>query len=312
MTSALAPRRVVRTPPREAPSWRHARSIGTIEETGIFSPTVADWDQPGHRRAEAEQAGGRAPCGPWAPSLNHELGRIQLALGLLALEKRDASTARRRLEAAIKRLQSAANRFWEAAALIALGRALAELGDANGARATLRVALQVGTSMGRWRLLRGWLEACAVTAAAEGRRDQALRLAAAAPAIAGWPGVLPVVLPSLSEAWLAAMRSVVGSRADAVWSDGADLPTEEAIAEALGTQADEDHPEPAAHRLTRREQEVVRLVAQGHTNREIAQALVISPGTARVHVERILSKLHLHSRIQLVVWAVGQHLSQTG
>ncbi|MBV9170776.1 MAG: hypothetical protein JOZ81_11885, partial [Chloroflexi bacterium] len=256
------------TPPREAPSWRHARSIGTIEETGIFSPTVADWDQPGHRRAEAEQAGGRAPCGPWAPSLNHELGRIQLALGLLALEKRDASTARRRLEAAIKRLQSAANRFWEAAALIALGRALAELGDANGARATLRVALQVGTSMGRWPLLRGW------------------------------PGVLPVVLPSLSEAWLAAMRSVVGSRADAVWSDGADLPTEEAIAEALGMHPDEDHPEPAAHRLTRREQEVVRLVAQGHTNREIAQALVISPGTARVHVERILSKLHLHSRIQ--------------
>ncbi|MBV9544053.1 MAG: response regulator transcription factor [Chloroflexi bacterium] len=186
------------------------------------------------------------------------------------------------MEAAIKRLQSAANRFWEAAALIALGRALAELGDANGARATLRVALQVGTSMGRWPLLRGW------------------------------PGVLPVVLPSLSEAWLAAMRSVVGSRADAVWSDGADLPTEEAIAEALGMHPDEDHPEPAAHRLTRREQEVVRLVAQGHTNREIAQALVISPGTARVHVERILSKLHLHSRIQLVVWAVGQHLSQTG
>ena len=54
------------------------------------------------------------------------------------------------------------------------------------------------------------------------------------------------------------------------------------------------------------------LVARGLSTREIAAALVIAEGTARVHVEHILAKLDLHSRAQLATWAVehgllGQH-----
>ena len=56
--------------------------------------------------------------------------------------------------------------------------------------------------------------------------------------------------------------------------------------------------------LTRREIEVVGLVAQGHTNREIAQELVLSSGTVKVHVQRIIRKLCVSDRNQAAVRAM--------
>jgi DNA-binding NarL/FixJ family response regulator len=63
--------------------------------------------------------------------------------------------------------------------------------------------------------------------------------------------------------------------------------------------------DPAAGRavLTPREQEIVELVARGHSNDEIAARMVISPLTAKTHVNRAMMKLHCRDRAQLVVWA---------
>lgn len=55
--------------------------------------------------------------------------------------------------------------------------------------------------------------------------------------------------------------------------------------------------------LTVREQEIVELVARGLTNDEIAARMVISPLTAKTHVNRAMTKLHCRDRAQLVVWA---------
>jgi DNA-binding NarL/FixJ family response regulator len=55
--------------------------------------------------------------------------------------------------------------------------------------------------------------------------------------------------------------------------------------------------------LTSREAEVLTLVAQGNSNQELAEALFISPATAKTHVNRILSKLGLRDRVQLVIFA---------
>jgi len=52
--------------------------------------------------------------------------------------------------------------------------------------------------------------------------------------------------------------------------------------------------------LTARELEVMRLVASGRTNAEIAQALWLSPGTVRKHLEHVFSKLAVHSRTAAV------------
>ena len=60
--------------------------------------------------------------------------------------------------------------------------------------------------------------------------------------------------------------------------------------------------------LTDRELEVLRLVAQGMANRDIAKELFISENTVKNHVRNILEKLHLHSRMEAVVYAVRENL----
>lgn len=63
-----------------------------------------------------------------------------------------------------------------------------------------------------------------------------------------------------------------------------------------------------APKLTDRELQVLKLVAQGLSNREIAQQLFISENTVKNHVRNILEKLHLHSRMEAVVYAVREKL----
>jgi DNA-binding NarL/FixJ family response regulator len=55
--------------------------------------------------------------------------------------------------------------------------------------------------------------------------------------------------------------------------------------------------------LTAREHEVAKLVARGFTNRQIADALVISERTAQNHVQHILTKLGFGTRAQIAAWA---------
>ena len=68
----------------------------------------------------------------------------------------------------------------------------------------------------------------------------------------------------------------------------------------------------ALEALTDREREVVALVAAGLSNDEIAEALVISPATARTHVSRAMIKLHARDRAQLVVLAYESGLVAPG
>jgi NarL family two-component system response regulator LiaR len=63
-------------------------------------------------------------------------------------------------------------------------------------------------------------------------------------------------------------------------------------------------PEMQVESLTQRELDVVRLVAQGRSNHEIAQELVISEKTVKTHVSNILAKLNLGDRTQLAIYAL--------
>jgi pimeloyl-ACP methyl ester carboxylesterase/DNA-binding CsgD family transcriptional regulator len=64
----------------------------------------------------------------------------------------------------------------------------------------------------------------------------------------------------------------------------------------------------AEQALTAREREVVALLGQGHTNREIADLLLISERTAENHVHRVLHRLGLRSRTEVAAWAVEHGL----
>jgi NarL family two-component system response regulator LiaR len=73
------------------------------------------------------------------------------------------------------------------------------------------------------------------------------------------------------------------------------------------TKPAEQHP--TSDPLTQREVEVLRLVAQGRENPEIAETLVISEATVRTHVSNIMSKLHLASRTQVALFALREGLA---
>lgn len=62
--------------------------------------------------------------------------------------------------------------------------------------------------------------------------------------------------------------------------------------------------------LTPREREVALLIAQGHSNREIAEALVLSERTVTTHVTSILAKLGFTARTQVATWAAEKGLGR--
>ena len=66
---------------------------------------------------------------------------------------------------------------------------------------------------------------------------------------------------------------------------------------------------PTEEPLTEREMDVLRLVAQGLSNQDIAETLVIGEGTVRTHVSNILSKLHLANRTQAALYALREGLA---
>ncbi|WP_007512786.1 response regulator [Pseudofrankia saprophytica] len=70
----------------------------------------------------------------------------------------------------------------------------------------------------------------------------------------------------------------------------------------------DDRPQLPTPRLTDREMEVLRLVAKGMNNRDIAKQLFISENTVKNHIRNILEKLQLHSRMEAVVYAVREKL----
>ena len=100
---------------------------------------------------------------------------------------------------------------------------------------------------------------------------------------------------------LARVRDTLGESAfEQCCSEGAALGTTEAIAFAQRGHGERKRPASGWESLTPAELDVIRLLSEGLSNKDIAARLFISPRTAQTHLTHIYSKLNLPSRVQVV------------
>lgn len=164
------------------------------------------------------------------------------------------------------------------------------------------------------------LEVLAWVAESDQRPEDAVRLlGAVGSALDSVGGGLFRTLSDGHAQCVARTRAVLGEPTyDRLVSDGATLRFDDAVALALAGEGEADAVRGPASakatdrpvaRLTTREAEVARLVAQGLTDRQIADELSLARRTAEGHVQRALRKLGFSSRRQLAGWVVEQQVS---
>jgi DNA-binding CsgD family transcriptional regulator len=146
------------------------------------------------------------------------------------------------------------------------------------------------------------LECLSTLAGAAGSHREAARLFGAAAAIRDRMGAIRFKgWDSGYEAAVAALRDALGDTDfDRGWAEGVALSTEEAIAYAQRGRGERKRPTSGWASLTPTERDVVRRVAEGLTNRDIATRLFVSPRTVQTHLTHVYTKLGLTSRVQLV------------
>lgn len=125
----------------------------------------------------------------------------------------------------------------------------------------------------------------------------------------------PVDRHSLARAAAEAQRELLAATAAAEHAVARAHALSQQLERALEVLARSDTPGPASRndnlaeswaRLSPREREVLALVAEGRSNKAIAEALFVSPNTVKTHVAALLTKLDVETRVQLAAIAVRQ------
>jgi len=200
------------------------------------------------------------------------------------------------------------HRFMLSEVLCNLGWAALLRGDPERATTLYAESLQLKQEVGIMLLLPESLDGLACVAVAEGEAERAVRLFGATRALHELVRnhLSANEYAALREPYLASTHSQLsGEQWEAAFAEGRAMGFEEAVEYAL---SEEELPssslvpmpeQPPTETLTFREREVALLVAQGLTNRQIAQELVLSEHTVHHHITNILKKLNLSSRQQV-------------
>jgi predicted ATPase/DNA-binding CsgD family transcriptional regulator len=258
----------------------------------------------------------RAPGDPW------ELIWVLYVSGLLAVQERENATARERFAEALELARDAHDSMMAALALAASGRAALEEHDTDRANTLFCEGLALSGDAGFAIGLAYHLEGIALVCCERTQLEWAARLLGAAEAAYGLvdvPGLVPY--RSLVDQAVISLRKRLGPQTFAtLHADGRGLSTVDAIAEALTTSAQIDaaaHDKarvarpstlPGPDRLTAREIEVLRLLAAGHSNPEIATTLVLSVKTVERHLANLYAKIGARSRVDAATYAVTHDL----
>jgi non-specific serine/threonine protein kinase len=195
-----------------------------------------------------------------------------------------------------------------------LGNTSLVLGDLNAAFGAYRRSLELRMALGNKVGVAECLEGFAAVAGAANQVRRAARLYGAADAIRELTGT-PVSTTDRDEhdLLLGGIRQRLGEGTfTAEWTVGRGLDIDDAVRIAVEFTVGSDVQATSGGRemgvLTRREREVAMLVANGHTNREIARQLTVAERTVETHLEHIFHKLGLSSRAQVAAWATRQEL----
>lgn len=247
------------------------------------------------------------------------IGRALFMLAQLDEEQGDLPTARVRYEESLAAWRSIGYRAGVAEAAASVAWLILGAGDHGAATSLFGESLAVWREIESRRGIASTLMGCAALATARGQFERSLRLAGTAAALHVAMETSPTAQEeSRLEPWLSsARRALSAGVAKAAWTDGMARPVAAAVEEATAvcTGAIEATPvgtapsTAAAFGLTPRELEVLRLVAHHATDREVADALSISPRTVMHHVSHILAKLGVTSRRDAAAWADRQGIA---
>jgi len=198
-----------------------------------------------------------------------------------------------------------------AQSLSLLARVEAHQGDYGAARVLSEESLTIARKVDDKVLIAFCLEGLASVVAAQGESAWATRIWGAVEALRDAMGVpLPPVERAGYERSVSAARAQLGETAfTAAWAEGRTLTVEQAFAAQRPAPAPPAKAPSYPAGLTERELEVLRLVAQGLTNAQIAEQLIVSPHTVHAHVRSIHSKLGVTSRSAVTRYAFGHHLA---
>lgn len=213
--------------------------------------------------------------------------------------------------------REAGSTTWPPYALFVLASLAHERGDTRDAGRLYRDAIGLAWEHHDHLCVRMALPGLAALATLEGDPTRALRLAGAASALEENAGIWAFPpIRERHERWLASAEGSLDPEARAAaWAEGRALTIDEVIAHALEEVGFVDpgtSKGTGPGRLSPREQEVLALVAEGHSNRKIAELLFVTEHTAKYHVSSLFNKLGTTTRAEAVARAVALGLLTPG
>ncbi len=265
-------------------------------------------------------------------------------LGMVALRQGDYGTARIRFVEALAVAREMGDAQFTADALVHLGTVTLRTGDAHESAVLYQQSLALYRVQGYKDGIAEGLTGLAEVASQTGQPERAARLYGAVEALRETSHIsLPPLRRAAYDRILEGIRAQLDDAAFAeAWAQGCAMPLEQAIEEALetkdepltgtkfqqmneeetsssvppGTPSPQPSPALSPRRalqqhfggLTAREREVARLVAQGKSNRAIAEELVVGVSTVEAHISHIFTKLEFASHAQIAAWAVDKGL----